>query len=790
MNDVSYPITASKLERSLGLIREERNLSATQKIKEKTLTEEQSKLIVTEDGMLLQDVHIKFRSKEICKLAIENTGLAIQFVPSKFQTEEMYLIAVSNEPFSIKFIPEEKRTKKIVNTAFIKNPLVFRYIPQKHITHEMCLTFIETCSCKNKKTQINIRLFPEKMLNDLSIIDALIKAIGAERIIEQYNQLPNPEALTTKSISKKTIKYLQSHIVTSITTGISQLKTIETETSTQESEIIFVSSDEHKSLTYDLSKDNYSSSRTIYYITDIHLDHHLNEFIGDCNADFDLIKSFLENKIQEITQKIIHSSNTENDLLLIGGDVADKNELVTLFYNILSKKLFDFWNGTIISVLGNHELWDNNIGNSVSIKTDDIINNYSEIINISKNHEIRSILLQNAIYIKYKNQKKCIIEESQILNASEDDLRDICSKSSLILLGGIGFSGLNPYYNAELGLYGPTITTLEEDLALSQRFNFIYNKLNRCAGNKQVIVLTHTPVHNWTNDDYNPNWIYINGHTHKNSIIRENDGTTVLSDNQIGYKTSQWKLNQIAVAGWYDPFEKTKDGIHKITPEIYDEFNKGRGIISQGCHNCKGGIYALKRKDTYMFILQSESNLYLLAGGQKNRLKHNDMQYYYDNIELYKQNVYKMLSQYQRILNLISKEIRCIGGWGSVHGCIVDIDEFNHIYVNPFDGKVSPYWAEDKNSRYVYNDLASLLEIKLPLLYNEFNNAHKSGEISMLSQCVGEKKENRSILSSDSEIYDPSKKLIKYQYLFNNNVVRVWEDDILKTNFNIQLLLS
>ena len=49
-----------------------------------------------------------------------------------------------------------------------------------------------------------------------------------------------------------------------------------------------------------------------------------------------------------------------------------------------------------------------------------------------------------------------------------------CSK--LTILGGIGFSGLNPKYNATCGLYRNSINTLETDKDFSSRFERIYLK--------------------------------------------------------------------------------------------------------------------------------------------------------------------------------------------------------------------------------------------------------------------------------------------------------------------------
>ena len=59
---------------------------------------------------------------------------------------------------------------------------------------------------------------------------------------------------------------------------------------------------------------------------------------------------------------------------------------------------------------------------------------------------------------------------------------------------------------------------------------------------------------------------------------------------------------------------------------------------------------------------------------------------------------------------MISDEVSAIGGTGAVHGCIVDIDWFNHVYLNPFDGKVTPYFAMDMTGKLVFNNMESLLE--------------------------------------------------------------------------------
>ena len=66
-------------------------------------------------------------------------------------------------------------------------------------------------------------------------------------------------------------------------------------------------------------------------------------------------------------------------------------------------------------------------------------------------------------------------------------------------------------------------------------------------------------------------------------------------------------------------------------------------------------------------------------------------------------------TSYMNALQTISCEVRSIGGYGTVHGCIVDIDLFAHIYLDPLTGDLRYYYAEDVSSRHEYARLESLL---------------------------------------------------------------------------------
>lgn len=755
-------------------------------------TEELLRVSITNSPDCIKDIPESELSKDLYYLAVSGNGAMLKIVPSKYKDIEMITAAIASEPLSMEYVPQSKITKKLCVAAFKDNPFVLKWIPEKFITREMCLTLIEESCDEDRSEQISLEWFPEIFRNDRIVIDALVQKIGVWRIlgwnqillekIKEYGEIVIP----TTPLSEDTVNYLHSIVDSLEVRPIPLLKFDEVETPPPNSEATLVKAEDNGVHTYDLTITDDTTVHTVYYITDLHLEHQLKDILDDGKIDREKINAFLDEKIQEMLSSVRGSQ----DYLLIGGDVGHTKGLVTMFY----KKILNAWNGTIISILGNHELWDSHPegvkGGYISRPLNEIIDDYRNRINFVgwKHH---SLLLQNEVFINYKNRQGSVISEEQILNASDDDLRDLLAKSTFIILGGIGFSGLNQRFNAKFGLYRSAVTTIDEDRDLSNQFKRVYDKINSCAGDMQVIVLTHTPIYDWANDPVNPNWVYINGHTHQNSLIRKHDGTTILSDNQVGYKPSKWKLNSFTISGWYDPFRNMNDGIHRITSEQYRDFNLGRGIQSNGC-NYPGTIYALKRNNMYMFLLQSASSLCLLAGGQRKRLDYFNVQYYYDNMGEYVQKVKMAVSPYQTALMTIAKEVRCIGGWGTVHGCIVDIDWFNHIYLNPFDGKVTPYFAYDISSRLAYKDLPSLLKAHIPQLSSRFKTAQKNGEVPLLSKYAVTKKkkaENMTLatvpqLVLGTEMYEPSRIIKSIQYIFDDNIIRIWKDEILDAYFD------
>lgn len=522
---------------------------------------------------------------------------------------------------------------------------------------------------------------------------------------------------------------------------------------------------------------NNINGRAIYYISDIH-------------AEFKDKKGFTDVSYAEYINHIITNMNGGgpfgDDPLLIAGDISCFSSQVDYFFSQLRMRR----EGIIIFVLGNHEIW--NEDNMSNRNLPNIIEQYREICS---KHDV--ILLHNELAFFYDDRtqngellhffRKKIISANDLLSIDSDTLREYSIHAKFIVFGGLGFSGncktvsqKGTIYNAEFGLYKDIIPTLKEDIIESQKCENAYIKTLNAIGTSNVIVLTHSPFDNWSTLEYNPNFIYVSGHTHHNYFENTNE-RTIFADNQVGYSSDCYDLKHFYIDGTYDLFKYYNDGIYKITYEQYIDFNIGKNIQLKMKNDGKQ-IYMLKRSNFYMFVYYNSNNkLILLNGGTPKRLTY-DIKYYYDNLEDYVLRLTSIMNKYTSALSTTSYIIKKIGGNGTIHGCIVDIDYNNHIYINPFDGRVVPYYAINTEQKYVYKNIESLLAEKCPLLlpnYQKWKN--KESDTFMLIPSSFEIT-NAATLVTDKSMYKASMIIKTIQYLLFKNVIRDWNDKIIYKN--------
>ena len=793
------------------------------------MTEEFLMQMLSTSPFALKNIPKNKITEKLIKYAIIQNGNTLKYVSPKMINEEVVSMAISSDVMSIRYIPSEYITKEICCHCLEENYMVLPYIPEKYIMEEICINLIKESKClvdrisreemiekfgSEDNELLYFKDLPEKIRNNKKILDTFIELneYGSltlikwnekviDNLFDRYG-IKDVFGNDIKPLYESTVEYLGKFIkvpenkVTidkKYDSMLSFLSNSDLNKYSQNSRLLvglkesddymIVPSNEKVLINYDLSNEEHIIK--IYYISDIHLKHQLIDKLKEFSSEskesqMSSVKSVIENKIDELIEEV---PDDRCSILLIGGDVADDVGLSSIFYELL----YDKWNGgAVISVLGNHELWDGTYIEEWKSKEykprqiETIVDDYRNHIEFGYNH----FLLENELYFVYKGGTKGKISEEDLMSSSDEDLKDLLSKCTLIILGGLAYSGLNGVYNYSSGLYRKAISSFEEEKERTDRFRRVYDKVEKCASDRRVIVLTHTPTYDWLNRACNSNWIYINGHTHQNNISVQKDCAVILSDNQIGYEPQKWNLKSFTVDfNWYDPFGEYEDGIYNITSEQYIEFNWCRGIYCKGC-NYPGELFVLKRNKMYMFLLKSQSGtLCLMEGGRRKRLSNIDIMYYYDNMEKYCNNVNAIVEPYKNFMKALSNEIKKIGGTGTIHGCIVDISFFSHVYVNPYDGKITPYWAIDIMSRLTFNNVKNLLEQKEPELINYFKIENEKHTIPLIGKDIIDK--NSFDLQSipkwifGTEIYDPSRIMKKIQYVWENNVIRIWNENVL-----------
>ena len=259
------------------------------------------------------------------------------------------------------------------------------------------------------------------------------------------------------------------------------------------------------------------------------------------------------------------------------------------------------------------------------------------------------------------------------------------------------------------------------------------------------------------------------------------------ADNQIGYFNEDVCLKKIDFSIKCNIFEYYKDGIYDIDCDTYRRFYYKIGD-SITCSLNDGKIYLLKCAGNYMFLYKGNNDrLYLLNGGVRNKLENQNIDYYYNNLPIYADTLRTKMKSYYDYIKKVSTYVKAFGGSGIIHGAIVDIDFYNHLYVNVYDGKITPYWALSMTDKIFYKDLKGLLKENCPKLLKKYEQNNKNNQgLQIINNGITNK---NKIYSSDTRMYKESRILKRIQLLLEDNIIKIWRDSIL-TNENIDNILE
>ena len=691
------------------------------------------------DSTLYEEMPKTLLTKKLCLRTVKCEGILLGMLPIRFKTPEICEAALNNNPEAVRFLPENLLSSEVINQIMTQDGLLLKYIPEDKITLKICCTAIEN-NIEAKK------YIPGKFKNRKTILKKL-------RELETINN----ESFYERNIACYK-KILENLLV-------------------EEREISgdIIAQNKRKSIIGKIRDDKFK----VYYITDIHLNHKLLKQFPSAVSKIDIVK-YVKNCINQMLSTM---NIGIDDYLLIGGDVSFCFEISEIFYYELIRAGINPRH--IIAVLGNHELWNFNRfaqSGEDSYTIEKIVELYRNMFKrLRINFLHNDLLVVNNSRYEYEKlgiKRETLLSESQLLSLEEGVIFDICQGNKFIVFGGLGFTGYNDKYNDSAGLYRKAIMTKEEDLQYTTVFEKIYLKLSRVLSENNITVLTHTPKRDWTTSPYINNWVFVSGHTHHNRFFCDNN-QRIYEDNQMGYDWAKLRLKYFIMSKKDNIFEDLTNGIYKISKQQYIDFNYSIGnnceFNDKQCEilMCKNNVY-------YMFFVKKYAmeKLYLLNGGVLNCLQNNNIKYYYEHMLKFCKVVNSSVVDYFDILKRLAKDIQKIGGIGNIHGSIIDIDYFNHIYFNPNDGTVHPYYSPQLGVQIKYNKIIDLIQIQCPKLYENYLKLLK--EKNETNSYQKELTMGQGILSFETEQYKQSLLIKKIQYITDKKVIRIWNDDLLQ----------
>lgn len=358
-----------------------------------------------------------------------------------------------------------------------------------------------------------------------------------------------------------------------------------------------------------------------------------------------------------------------------------------------------------------------------------------------------------------------------------------------LIVGGLGFAGMNPSFNAERGLIYRAALSRGEELERCKAWNqLVYSAVQSAVDNHcSLVILSHTPPADWTaNPESFSNCVFFHGHTHRNIACGGEQNTFIYADNQIGYYSDQYHFKKVFLYKPRNPFANEPDGYRKISNAEYLEFLRFVKESLPGLRSFErlkkpygGSLYVIKKDGYYAFFLDTPSGRYICNGGQPRKVDPSKpFSWYYDHFSCMVSIYLSALSPLRKVQEQLSAQIKRFGGTGRIHGTIVDIDFYNHIMINTFDGTLTYYNSPDYGIVKTYRDIASLVHAHSPELEGAFLKAGNQPLFPRKAAIASQTENGYTLVDLRNSPYTLSRRINALQKLFDKHILRCWNTDI------------
>ena len=168
----------------------------------------------------------------------------------------------------------------------------------------------------------------------------------------------------------------------------------------------------------------------------------------------------------------------------------------------------------------------------------------------------------------------------------------------------------------------------------------------------------------------------------------------------------------------------------------------------------------------------------------------------------------KAMAPYRKVQEQISDELKTLGFEGTIHGCIIDLNFFNHIMIDPISGKLTFYYSPVMGTMQTYPTFDALVtsisqQLDYDILhYVEGERATSKAELlhqqKLLSNAYRKLVANNSFITQKNlttikqergkvvkidiknSTYTLSRYINQLQRIFTTNILRVWDDSLIE----------
>ena len=141
----------------------------------------------------------------------------------------------------------------------------------------------------------------------------------------------------------------------------------------------------------------------------------------------------------------------------------------------------------------------------------------------------------------------------------------------------------------------------------------------------------------------------------------------------------------------------------------------------------------------------------------------------------------QIISPYRKAQEKIAEAVKSFGGAGTIHGCIIDIDFFNHIMLNPSDGVITYYTSPSFGLIKTYESILELLADNNKMLEQKYKKQLELSEASnnLLTKSKIDVTGDLIEIDVKNSVYAISNRMNQLQRLFDKKILRDWNEELL-----------